>query len=78
MQQLSAALDKMNKNSCEHKSARFDPERVPPDVPLPQPLLLKEAAGCALRLADILALIGTAALPLNKNQVLKNIHYNYF
>lgn len=59
MQQLSATLDSLTQKSfkTEQKSLEFLSK------PLPEPLLLKEAAGCALRLAEILSLIGTSCAP---------------
>jgi hypothetical protein len=63
MQQLSATLDSFTQKSSksEQKSLDFLSK------PLPEPLLLKEAAGCALRLADILALIGTSCAPQHQH-----------
>ncbi|XP_059474864.1 uncharacterized protein LOC132196320 [Neocloeon triangulifer] len=57
LQQLSASLDSMTKRSSTEERKRTN---FPSPAPLPETLLLKEAAGCALRLADILSLIGTS------------------
>ncbi|XP_065338034.1 uncharacterized protein LOC135938346 [Cloeon dipterum] len=57
LQQLSASLDFITKRSSREEQKRVTQTQTP--SPIPEALLLKEAAGCALRLADILSLVGS-------------------